>query len=250
MKLELIRNATLKLTYGSRIFLTDPMLSPKDAMDPFAGLARNPTVELPCGMETITSDLDAVIVSHTHPDHYDQGASDSLPKNLPVFCQPGDDPRLTGDGFTTVIPVVNAHTWQGITLTRTGGRHGSDEILKRMGKVSGFVFEADGEPTVYWAGDTVWCDDVKEVLDRFSPDIIITHSGGATIPGFAPILMDAEQTLDLIAASPAKTIIIAVHMEALDHCTVKRSALRQLADARGVPSHRLLIPEDGESITL
>jgi len=47
MKIQLIRNATMKLTYAGKTILTDPMLSAKNAYDPFAGVARNPTVELP-----------------------------------------------------------------------------------------------------------------------------------------------------------------------------------------------------------
>ena len=35
MKIQLIRNATMKITYAGRTFLTDPMLAPKDEIDPF-----------------------------------------------------------------------------------------------------------------------------------------------------------------------------------------------------------------------
>ena len=47
MKLQLIRNATMRLNYAGQTILTDPMLSPKDTIDSWAGVARNPTVELP-----------------------------------------------------------------------------------------------------------------------------------------------------------------------------------------------------------
>jgi hypothetical protein len=61
--------------------------------------------------------------------------------------------------------------------------------------------------------------------------------------------MDAGQTLDLCEAAPRATVI-ATHMEALDHATVSRAALRQAAQARGIGSERLLIPQDGETIQL
>ena len=53
MKIQLIRNATMKLTYAGRTILTDPMLSPKGDFKAFAGIARNPTIELPFQKEEI-----------------------------------------------------------------------------------------------------------------------------------------------------------------------------------------------------
>ena len=67
MKIQLIRNATMKLSYAGQTILTDPMLSPKDAFDPFAGVARNPTVELPHTLEQILDRVDGVLVSHSEP---------------------------------------------------------------------------------------------------------------------------------------------------------------------------------------
>lgn len=245
MELQLIRNATMKLSYGGQTILTDPMFSDKDAMEAFAGIARNPTVALPVAVEEILAGVAAVVISHDHPDHVDPAAGEVLPKKLPVFCQPGDENRLIELGFQTVTPIEKVHTWQGIGITRTVGRHGSGKIGARMGPVSGFVLQADGEPTVYWVGDSIWCEAVETVIRTYTPAVIITHSGGATLPGFDPIIMDGDQTLATVRASP-NAIVVAVHLEALDHCTVSRSALRRMAQAASIPSQQLLIPKDGE----
>ena len=247
MEIQLIRNATMKLTYLGLTMLTDPMFSPKDAFDPFAGVARNPTVELPFDIEKIVDGVDGVVVSHDHPDHFDSAASDALAKVIPVFCQPGDDLRMTREGFRTVIPIETATIWHVITLTRTDGRHGSGKIRSLMGNVWGVVLQADGEPTVYWVGDSIWCEPVESVLKMFDPDILITHSGGATIPGFEPIIMDIDQTLATAKAS-SSAIVVAIHMEALDHCSASREQLRQRADKQTIPPSRMMIPSDGETI--
>lgn len=248
MKIQLIRNATMKITYAGRTILTDPMLSPKDELDPFAGIARNPTIELPFQTEEIVNNVESVIVSHDHPDHFDKAASLVLPKVTPVFCQPGDEGRMTEEGFQNVLPIETSHTWEGITITRTGGKHGKGKILEYLGEVSGFVFQANGEPTVYWVGDSIWCEEVENAIKMFNPDIIITHSGGATLPGHEPIVMDGEQTLTTVNASP-EAVVVAIHMEALDHCPVSRDTLRQMADEAAIPASRLMIPKDGETIT-
>jgi hypothetical protein len=59
--------------------------------------------------------------------------------------------------------------------------------------------------------------------------------------------MDAEQALKVLNSSP-NAVVVAVHLESLDHCTVTREVLRQTADQAAVPTSRLLIPVDGETI--
>lgn len=247
MKIQFIRNATMKITYADRTILTDPMLSPKDEFDPFAGISRNPTIDLPFQATEVVDGIDSVIVSHDHLDHFDQAASLALPKETSIFCQPGDERRMMEEGFQNVTPIETSHTWEGITITRTGGKHGSGKILDRTGKVSGFVFQAEGEPIVYWVGDSIWCEEVEKAIETFTPDIIIPHAGGATIPGYDPIIMDADQILKLINASP-NAVVVAVHLESLDHCTVSRETLRKMADSAAIPPSRLMIPNDGETI--
>ena len=102
---------------------------------------------------------------------------------------------------------------------------------------------------MYWVGDSIWCDRVRAVIRLHRPEVIITHSGGATLPGYEPIIMDAEQTLATAQAAP-EAVVVAIHMEALDHCTAGRRDLRRKADEAGIGPSRLMIPEDGELIRL
>jgi phosphoribosyl 1,2-cyclic phosphodiesterase len=73
-----VRNATLRIDYGGVRFLVDPLLGDKDAYPGFEGTAnsqrRNPLVPLPMPLASII-DVDAVIVTHLHPDHWDEAAS-------------------------------------------------------------------------------------------------------------------------------------------------------------------------------
>jgi L-ascorbate metabolism protein UlaG (beta-lactamase superfamily) len=249
MHCTLLRNATLRLEYAGRTILVDPFLAEAGSMDPFAGGPRNPTAPLPVSPAEAVAGIDAFIVSHEHPDHWDPAAAAAIPKDTPAFCQPGVEGRLALDGFTNVTPIEEHHAWDGLRLTRTGGHHGRGEIETAMGPVSGFVFAADDEPTVYWAGDTVWCDEVDEAIAVHDPDVVITHSGGATIPGHDPIIMGVSDTLRVIEAAPGATVI-AVHLESLDHCPVTRGELREAAKKAGVAPGRLLIPFDGELVAV
>ena len=115
-----------------------------------------------------------------------------------------------------------------------------------MGNVSGFVFEADDEPTIYWAGDTIWCAEVAQVIDQVQPDVIITHSCGAKWDQVL-ILMDAIQTVQVCQAAP-ESVVLATHMEAVDHATVSRSELSAYSSAKGIQANQLRIPLDGEKL--
>lgn len=248
MKIQLIRNATMKITYAGETLVTDPMLSTKGAFRSFAGVEKNPTIELPLSIKEILLGVDGIIVSHTHPDHFDEAAIENIPKDLPIFCQPEDQNKMEEE-FSNVIPIVTSNIWNKINIIRTGGKHGSGKILERMGKTSGYILQSKDEPTIYWIGDSIWCEEVKDAIITFKPDIIITHSGGAIIPGFEndPLIMNEEQTLVVAKASP-KAIVVAIHMDSLDHCTVGRKSLRELANMKGISSSQLMIPKDGEII--
>jgi L-ascorbate metabolism protein UlaG (beta-lactamase superfamily) len=120
-----------------------------------------------------------------------------------------------------------------------------------MGKTSGFVLKAKNQPTVYVVGDAIWTDEIKKNIKKFKPDYIIVNSGGAVIKGFekTPILMDENQTMALIGES-GKAKVIAVHMDALDHCRTTRESLRQKAEKLNIGKDKLIIPQDGEVVKL
>ncbi len=247
MKLQLIRNATMRIEMAGTTLLTDPMLSDVGAIESWAGIAPNPTTPLPMTMAEIMANIDAVLASHVHQDHFDKIAYETLPKTLPVYCQPVDVERFREEGFKTINPVQEQMPLNQIRITRTEGQHGSGDILNELGEVSGFVLEANHEPTVYWVGDSIWCQPVKQIVARVRPDIIIVHASGAKLPGSDVIIMDDDMVIALCNHAPQATVV-AVHMEALDHCFITREQLRQTAHKNGISNRQLLIPADGESL--
>lgn len=248
MKMQLIRNATLRFTYAGHTFIIDPYLAPKHTLPSYRGNTPNPLVDLPISQHEVIAGIEMVVISHLHTDHFDQLAQELLPKDTKIFCQPGNEARIKEIGFLEINPVATTVRWKTITIHRTPGQHGSSEaVLRAMGAVSGFVFAAENEPTVYWAGDTVWYEAIKKNIDQWQPDIIITHSGGAVWAENELIIMDAEQTAALCEYAP-EAIVIATHLEALDHCLTSRAALRKYAREHGIKDKQLHIPEDGAAL--
>jgi len=250
-EIQLIRNATLLLGYAGRNILVDPMFAPAGAFGSISGKSNSPMVDLPIPVQEILSKTEMVLVTHTHRDHFDPSASASIDKTVDLFFQPADRDFFQNEGFLNAKVIDQHIDWKGISIFRTNGQHGSEEVLSHMGTVSGFILKAENQPTVYIVGDSIYTDEVKENINAYQPDYIIVNAGGAVMPGYEKniILMDEKETIALLNDS-GEAKVIAVHMEAIDHCRTTRTSLRNRADEFLIPNQRLLIPEDGQTIIL
>ncbi len=247
--IQLIRNATLKITLNNCVFLIDPMLGEKASFESYGNVAKNPIVNLPITVDEITNDIDAVLVTHLHKDHFDDVAKKDILKSIPIFCQPTNAESILNAGFTEVTEIEDLSHFKQIKIQRTSGKHGRGKIEQLMGSVSGFVLQAKDEPTIYIVGDSIFNDTVKKAIDTYQPEIIITNSGGAFIPDYEEdlILMDENETISLANYAPTSKII-AVHLEALDHCTVNRASLQRAALLAKLDKSRFFIPLDGDCL--
>lgn len=257
MKLTQIRNATLRLDYAGTRFLIDPMLSAKDAWPGFPGTARahlrNPMVELPLSVEQLL-DVDIVIVTHTHPDHWDEAAQRLIPKGQIIYTQSDDDAALLrSQGFTAVQVLSDTNEIAGIQIIKTGGQHGSDEayaipeMAQLLGAACGLVFIHPSEKTLYVAGDTIWVPPYVESLQKYQPDVVVLNMGDANVDGIGSIIMGKEDAVRTLAALPSATIV-ASHMEAVNHCLLSRAELRLFAAEKGI-KEQVFVPEDGETLS-
>jgi L-ascorbate metabolism protein UlaG (beta-lactamase superfamily) len=245
MRLRLIRNATLLVRIAGRSLVVDPMLDPPGARPPVENTPnpqRNPLRELPEPPEIVVQNVDAALITHLHRDHLDDTAIELLAKDVPVFCQPGDDDALRGHGFRDVRPVADRLEWEGVRIARTAGIHGE------LGPTSGFALAADGEPTLYVAGDTVWCEEVRAALDEHRPDVVVVNAGDARFVGGGPLVMTADDVV-AVAAHASQARVVAVHMEAVNHCLLTRADLRQRLHEEQLTDH-VTVPEDGAEIPL
>jgi L-ascorbate metabolism protein UlaG (beta-lactamase superfamily) len=250
MNIQQIRNATLVVQYAGKKLLVDPFLAVKGAYPPFPHSLRqdqqNPLVNLPIPLEEILSNVDAVIVTHLHLDHWDDIAKEVLPKNLKIFVQNEDDAReIQGSGFSNVEVLKENTIFDGIQLIKTKGEHGRGEILKLAGLVCGVVLKHSTEKTLYIAGDTVWYEAVQEVIDAHQPDIIVVNAGDNQFLEGGSLVMGKEDVYEVYKAAP-NAKIISSHMEAVNHWTLSRAELRSFINEKGI-STNIYVPEDGET---
>lgn len=259
VQMQHIRNATAKITYAGQTFLVDPLLAAKGAYPGFGGTfhseRRNPLVDLPMPAEDVMEGVDAVIVTHTHLDHWDGGEHQFVPKDIPLFVQhEADAEMIRGQGYTDVRILGEDTDFEGVSLTRTGGQHGTDEMYASselgafLGEAMGVVFEAPDAPTVYFVGDTIWRAEVDEAFAEFDPEVIVLNAAEARLKGFTgSIIMSKDDVLRAAQAAPDATVI-AVHLDAINHMTLSRDQLRDYVEQNDI-ADRVQIPADGEILT-
>lgn len=273
MKITQVRNATLLVEYGGVTFLIDPWLAERGAYPGYAGTAndhlRNPTSPLVVPIDRIV-DVDAVILTHAHPDHWDVAAAEAIPADTPFFVQHFGDKalvaqagalvlengievrRVEGKTFADVRVLTGNPEFKGVKIRKVPGQHGSDLAIQAaydlLQEVCGLVLSHPDEKTLYLAGDTVWNDHVSANLGAYKPDVIIVNAGNAQIPGLGHIIMNPEDVSSVCAAAP-QAVVIASHMEAVNHAMTSRADLRAHLCAHDL-ADRVLVPEDGETISL
>ena len=256
-RLHFIGTATTVVTLGSFTLLTDPNflhrgqraylgwgLSSRRLTDP----AVEPH-ELP--------DLDAILLSHLHGDHFDRVSRAQLDRSAPLLSTPHAVRRLGRWGF-------DAHglaTWDEhvlvkgaelLRVTSVPAIHARGLLGRMLPPVMGSVLQhvVDGtvRRTVYVSGDTLTGDHVDEVRARFPHiDAAVVHLGGTRVL-LRTVTMDGPMGVDFVQRSrPA--VVVPVHH---DDYTVFRSPLSDFVErARAADlAAELRCPVRGEVVSL
>jgi len=252
MKIRLIRHATVLLSVNNLKILLDPIFSPQGSRPPISNSPNpraNPLVDLPLSPGELTDllqSLDALLLTHTHQDHFDELAQELIPKDTPILCQPEDEEKLQQLGFSTVYSIQDKLSYGGIDFLRTQCQHGWGEVGERMAPASGYLLQCPGEPSLYISGDTIWCPEAERALELYQPQLALLFAGAAQFLEGGPITMTGEDIIQVCRKAP-KSKVIAVHLDSFNHCLLTRKDLKTFLIEKGF-LNQVIIPEDGEEV--
>jgi L-ascorbate metabolism protein UlaG (beta-lactamase superfamily) len=251
LEIDHIRNATIIVRVNQLSILVDPMLAEKGSMPSFTekrfNPQKNPIVELPENTSELLKDVSHCLITHLHDDHLDaEGISFLRDNKVPVICSVNDRKALI-DHDLNVIQAIDYYSkteFLGGTIEGIPARHGYGKVAELMGNVMGFYISFMDDKSVYLSSDTVYTDDVHNVLKNYKPDISVVACGSAQLDRHEPILMTMKDIKTFIRNAPGA--VIANHLEAVNHCPTTREDLKKILKNEGL-SEKVSIPEDGET---
>ena len=263
MKIQQIRNATLKINYAGKIFLIDPWLVEKNKFGSFENVPGKPfktldevknkipapICELPEPVEKILAGVDYYLITHIHPDHIDINFADGtagnpLNKNVAIFAQDKSDAEILKKSGFNDVKILSENSIQigKIKLTKTPALHGK---IEPMCAACGVIFQAEGEKTLYLAGDTIWFDGVKNTLKKFNPEVAILNCCAAEFLKFGRLIMDDED-VDCVHQTLPNAELFLTHLDNVPHAAITRQKMRGLMQQRGIEKY--FMPADGETV--
>ena len=228
-----VGNATTVIKYGGFTLLTDPNflrrgdrahlgygLTSKRRADPAVTIG-----ELP--------ELDGVILSHLHDDHWDRVTDRELDQRLPVLTTEAAAATLRSRGFSAAeaLPTWNHRVLvkddRQVRITALPGRHAPGALQRLLPPVMGTLLEfgrsgGDPELRIYISGDTLMFEGIGEIARRCPGiDLGIVHLGGTRLLGLVTVTMNGEQGADWLQTVDCAQVM-PVHF---DDYTVFRSPL-------------------------
>ena len=234
------------LEYAGRRFITDPTFdAPQSYEDP--GETVLVKTAGPAISSTDIGAIDVVLLSHHgHKDNLDYEGLELIATGIPTLSTPDAASALFG-GSVIGLDSWETHKIDGITVTAVPALHGPPGSERLVGEVTGFVLEADGEPTIYVSGDNASIPLVEQIAGRF-PDVTIAilFAGAARVPGIDAALTLTSQDAARAASILAATTVVGVHTEDWQHFSESRVELEAAFAGTGL----LVATPRGETVTL
>lgn len=245
----LIGGPTVLLEYAGRTFLTDPTFDPPG---PVGNLTKT---QGPALTVEQVGHVDVVLLSHDeHEDNLDVVGRAMLSDAGRVLTTPGGGRRIEhaqGMRRWEQVVIPGADSGMAVTVTAVPARHGSKAVTPFTGKVTGFVLEAEGWPTMYVSGDNSSVKKVALVAERF-PDVTvaIVFAGAAKVDRLGDVLLTVNaERLARIGSLWPKASLVPVHTDDWAHFRESGEDLVAWFDAAG-QRDRLTVLERGRRIPL
>ncbi len=231
--LTFVGNATTIIRYGPFTLLTDPNFLRKGQRAYLGYGLTSRRLKDPALPVDGLPELDGVVLSHLHGDHWDRVAERHLDRRLPILTTPAASRALRRKGFRHA---EGLRTWNSEVLTKGDhqirvtampGRHAPGPLRRMLPPVMGSMLEMgprgrEPDLRLYISGDTLLYDGLAEIRRRYPDiDVGVVHLGGTRLLRTIPATMDGRQGALWLETMDCATVV-PVHY---DDYTVFRSPL-------------------------
>jgi len=220
-----IGGPTALLEYAGLRIVTDPTFD-MPRVYPDEGGAPLTKTQGPALSREQVGPVDLVLLSHhEHEDNLDYEGLELLATGVLTISTMKAGSDLFGGG------VVGLDSWESrevgaVTVTAVPALHGPPGAEARVGPVTGFVLQAEGEPTIYVSGDNASLPLVQQIAGRFPDiDIAVLFAGAARISAInGPLTLTSADALEA-ARILGVYRVVGLHTEGWEHFTETRADL-------------------------
>lgn len=205
--LQFIGTATTLIRLGSFTLLTDPNFLHQGQRAYLGKGLWSKRLTEPAMAPAELPDLDAVVLSHLHGDHFDRVAKAELARTMPIVSTPAAARKLRlwgfeGRGLDTWSREVLSKGDETLTIEALPAIHARGLMGALLPPVMGSMLEhrvgEEATRRVYVSGDTLTGDHIDEIKRRHPDiDVAVVHLGGTRVL-FHTVTMDAEQGVDFL----------------------------------------------------
>lgn len=247
-RITYVGHATVLLELGGTRLLTDPVLRSR-----FLHIRRHADPPDP----SVSEGIDAVLISHLHPDHLDFVSLREVGREVPVVCARSGARVVRRRGFrdaTELDPGERTRVGEVEVIATQAEHDGRRYPLGRRVEALGYDLRA-GNRRIYFAGDTAEFDEMAELAGGI--DVALLPIGGWG-PRIGPSHLNPHTAAE-VAALLRPRIAIPIHWGTLLRVGLARSADRILRDparrfaaqlAELAPEVEAAVLEPGESLEL
>lgn len=215
--LYFVGNATTLIKYGGFTVLTDPaFLHAGEHVHLGHGAYTRRLVEPACQVAELP-EMDFIVLSHHHGDHFDEVAARDLDKGTPIVTNDHAVDLLSQQGFRHGLAL---DTWDStvftkgehyVRITSVPAKHAPDHVAGLLPPVMGSVLDFGSSQRcwfrIYISGDTLVHDRLYDIRERFPGiDLALVHAGGTTLLGTL-VTMDGSQAVRAVEIVDARTAV-------------------------------------------
>ncbi len=226
------------------------------------GLVSKRLTEPAIGVEDVP-DLDAVVLSHVHGDHWDRRARRGLDRSVPVVTTHEAARKLRRQGFDHAQGLGRWATRTfhrgdaSLTITAVPARHAGGALGALLPSVNGHVldFEVGGALAlrVWLSGDTVLFFGLDQIAERWPDiDVGVLHLGGTRLPAgnaWGPLVtLDGEGGAEAVERVRPRRVV-PVHNDDYGVFASPREEFVDALERRGL-GDRLALVDRGQTIAL
>jgi L-ascorbate metabolism protein UlaG (beta-lactamase superfamily) len=207
-----VGNATTIIRFGGFTLLTDPNFLRRGQRAHLGyGLTSKRLADPAMSIHDLP-EIDTVVLSHLHEDHWDRVTDRELDHGLPVVTTEPAADTLRRHGFRAADGLDTWHQRdlvkedRFLRITSLPGRHAPGMLQRLFPVVMGSLLEfgpvgGQRDMRIYISGDTLMFDGIGEISRRYPDiDLGIVHLGGTKPLGLVMVTMDGRQGADWVEA--------------------------------------------------